>query len=183
MGGGFQGRHLRTCRLGAVKVIHREHTSESMLARFDREVRVAASIATEHIVQVLDSGKDPSSGSPYMVMELLQGEDVGQLLSRLGPIPIDLALRITAQACIGLEKAHQAGIVHRDIKPANLFLNRREDGSIVVKVLDFGIAKLTVDPSEQGETQGLTRTGAMLGTPLYMSPEQARSLKHIDHRS
>src|SRR4029079_5501211 len=115
-------------------------------------------------------------------MELLQREDLQHLLDRVGKLEPDTALRITAQICLGLQKAHEARVVHRDIKPANVFLARRGDGEIVVKVLDFGVAKIKPEPSAQsGATTGLTRTGGILGSPLYMAPEQARGLSNIDY--
>jgi serine/threonine-protein kinase len=116
-------------------------------------------------------------------MEYLVGEDLGQLFRRIGTLPADLALRITAQACLGLQKASEAHVVHRDIKPANLFLAQGPGGRITVKILDFGIAKIKMDQAQITDTTGLTRTGSMLGSPLFMSPEQARGSKHIDHRA
>jgi serine/threonine protein kinase len=152
-----------------------------LVTRFQREARAAGSSETTHIAQVFDTGTDPSTGVIYMAMELLRGEDVQQLLKRLGKLPLGLALRLVGQASIGLGKAHGAGVIHRDIKPANLFLSRLDSGEIILKVVDFGIAKM-VDPVNQEET-GLTVTGGMLGSPLYMSPEQAKGRKDIDHRT
>jgi eukaryotic-like serine/threonine-protein kinase len=158
---------------------------KALIGRFHREAKVAGSIETEHIVRVLDTGTDATSGRPFMVMEYLEGEDLGQLFRRVGTISADLALRITAQACLGLQKAYEAHVVHRDIKPANIFLARRggPGGAIVAKILDFGIAKIKMDQAQITDTTGLTRTGSMLGSPLFMSPEQARGSKHIDHRA
>jgi eukaryotic-like serine/threonine-protein kinase len=153
-----------------------------MVRRFQREARAAGSIETPHIVQVLDTGTDAGSGVIYMVMELLRGEDLQQLMKRLGKLSPQLSLRLVGQACIGLGKAHEAGVIHRDIKPANLFLSRHENGEITVKVVDFGIAKIKVDVAAAEEAE-LTRTGGMLGSPLYMSPEQATGRKTIDHRT
>ncbi|XXX77107.1 serine/threonine-protein kinase [Sorangium sp. So ce134] len=174
-----QGRRV------AVKVMSGEIVhSRSAMERFDREARAASAIQTEHIVRVLDTGVDRETGSPFLVMELLRGEDLAQLLARLGPLPPRLALRIVAQACVGLQKAHDAGVVHRDIKPANLFLAHREEGAgLIVKLLDFGIAKIRPAHEPRRDTTGLTRSGSMLGTPRYMSPEQARGIKDIDHRT
>jgi serine/threonine-protein kinase len=132
---------------------------------------------------VLDTGTDPESGLPYMVMEYMVGEDVQQLLRRAAPLSPELALRIVAQTCLGLQKAHDTGVVHRDIKPANLFLNKSDGGNVIVKVLDFGIAKVKMETASEAGDAGLTRTGTMLGSPLYMSPEQARGMKTIDHRA
>src|SRR5204862_7444364 len=100
------------------------------------EAMASGAIETQHIVQVLDTGTDPASGLPFMVMEYLIGEDLAAMLHRLKILPPELALRITAQICLGLQKAHAANVVHRDIKPGNLFLSKREDGGLIVKLLD-----------------------------------------------
>ena len=168
----------------AVKVIMTElANNKTLVGRFEREARAAAAIDTPHITKTLDTGTDPVTGLPYLVMELLDGEDLDQLLKDLGPLPPDVALRVAAQACLALQKAHEARVLHRDIKPANLFLARHPGGRIV-KLLDFGVAKVRPEVSRSNaETAGLTRTGSMLGSPLYMSPEQARGYKDIDFRS
>ncbi len=168
----------------AVKVIMTELANNTTLVgRFSREARAASAIDTPYIAKCTDAGTDPLTGQPYLVMELLDGEDIDQLGQRLGPLPADLALRIAAQACMALVKAHEARVLHRDIKPANLFLHR-QDGHRVVKLLDFGVAKVKPEVTRSNaETAGLTRTGSMLGSPLYMSPEQARGYKDIDFRS
>jgi serine/threonine protein kinase len=170
----------------AVKVITAEMAkNETLMGRFSREAKAATTIDTPHIVKVFDEGTDDATGLPYLVMELLDGEDVQQLIRRLGQLSPELALRITAQACMGLQKAHDGRIIHRDIKPANFFLARTgRGGERVVKLLDFGIAKISRDPADdKASTAGLTRTGSMLGSPLYMSPEQARGHKDIDRRA
>ncbi len=154
-----------------------------VIDRFQREARAAGAIDTQHIAQVLDLGMDPATNTPYMVMELLVGEDLQKLLLRLGPLDPDLALRIIAQACIGLQKAHEAQVIHRDIKPANIFLAKRDADEHVVKLLDFGIAKMKVDLLNDEDASKLTATGSILGSPAYMSPEQVRGWKNIDHRS
>jgi serine/threonine-protein kinase len=121
-----------------------------------------------------------------MVLEYLEGEDLQRVLRRTGPLDPDLALRIVAQACVGLQRAHEASVVHRDIKPANLYLAKRagKPDELVVKILDFGVAKIMTDPGEDGvHGDGLTRTGSLLGSPMYMSPEQARSVKKVDGRA
>jgi len=185
MGAVYEARHRGTGRRVAVKVIAAASLAKNpeVVARFQREAMASGAIESQYIAQVLDTGIDPSTGSPYTVMELLSGEDLQQAILRLGALAPDVALRITAQACLGLRKAHESQVVHRDIKPANLFLAKREDGDIVVKLLDFGIAKVTQDQLAASENAGLTRTGAMLGSPLYMSPEQARGKRDIDHRT
>src|SRR5258708_8381308 len=118
-----------------------------------------------------------------MVMELLRGEDLGQLLTNIGTLPIHEAVDYVLQACHAIAEAHAMGIVHRDLKPSNLFLTRRSDGTPLVKVLDFGISK-AMDPDTTGPfSVNLTATSAMMGSPLYMSPEQVRNAKQVDTRA
>ncbi|WP_437484906.1 serine/threonine-protein kinase [Sorangium sp. So ce1014] len=184
MGAVYQAEHTGTGRRVALKVITGElGNRQDIIDRFWREARAAGRIDTQHITQVLDSGVDRDRNLPYLVMELLSGEDFLGFVKKTGPIAPEVALRLIAQACLGLRKAHDAGVVHRDIKPANLFLARRDAGEIIVKILDFGIAKVVMDQAQETETAGLTKTGSLLGSPLYMSPEQALGSKHIDHRS
>jgi serine/threonine-protein kinase len=128
-------------------------------------------------------GTDERSGSPYMVMERLYGEDLSQVMRRVGPMPPDISCSLMAQTAMGVAKAHEEGVIHRDIKPANLFMHDGDTGQIVVKILDFGIAKVRMDALQRAEEGGLTRTGSMLGSPHYMSPEQAQGLRSIDHRT
>lgn len=182
MGSVHEAEHIETGERVALKCIDGDLLvrGKGSVERFQREARAMGSIDTEHAVRVLDAGTDPESKAPYMAMELLEGEDLQHLLDRVGSLEPDAALRIAAQACLGLQKAHEARVVHRDIKPANLFLARRGDGEIVVKILDFGIAKIKPEPSQGGPTTGLTRTGGLIGSPLFMSPEQARGLRDID---
>ncbi len=184
MGTVYEARHTNTGRFVALKEIVGDDAlrkNPQIIERFQREARAMGAIDTVHIAPVLDSGTDEDTDHPYLVMELVKGEDLQQLLARLGPLPEELALRIAAQACVGLAHAHEAGVVHRDIKPANLFLARSRDGSIVVKLLDFGIARMR-DPMTP-QNFSLTATGSMLGSPLYMSPEQALGKKTLDHRT
>jgi serine/threonine-protein kinase len=185
MGAVYEAVHLGTHRRVALKVIlgNATHHSPDVIARFVREAKAAGAIDTQHIVQVLDFGTDTEQGVPYLAMEFLAGEDLDHVMERLGPLSPDLATRIVGQACIGLQKAHDAGVVHRDIKPANLYLARRDGGEIIVKILDFGIAKVKLDHLGHSENQQLTRTGSVLGSPRYMSPEQAKGLRTIDHRT
>jgi len=168
----------------AVKVINDDAVAkdEVLVTRFEREALAASKILSPHIVEIFDAGHDPQTGHPYMVMEMLDGENALQVLNRLGPLPPQLAIRIGIQTCEGLARAHEAGVVHRDIKPANLFLADKGD-EVVVKLLDFGVAKFKMDQASESQNQSLTRTGSMLGSPMYMSPEQARGLKTIDHRA
>lgn len=152
-----------------------------VVARFLREARSAARLKSEHVARVLDVGELPT-GSPYMVMEYLEGSDLEGVLAQRGPLPIEEAVLHVLQACEAIAEAHAAGIVHRDLKPANLFLTRTPDGSGSVKVLDFGISK---DTTEDGgdESASLTRTTAVLGSPSYMAPEQMRSTRDADARA
>src|SRR5271170_6253588 len=185
MGAVYEARHLGTARRVAVKVISSESLSKSAeaVSRFQREAMASGAIESQYIATVLDTGVDPATGSPYMVMELLVGEDIEQTLRRIGPFQPELALRVIGQACLGLQKAHEANVVHRDIKPANIFLTRRDGGEVVAKLLDFGIAKMKTESFTSSEGKSLTRTGTMLGSPLYMSPEQALGRKNSDHRT
>ena len=185
MGSVFEAIDLETGLRVAVKVITAEAAAnETLMGRFVREAKAAAAIDTPHIVRVLGFGRDEERQLPFLVLEYLEGEDLHQLIKRLGPLAPDLALRIAAQACLGLQRAHEAGIVHRDIKPANFFLAQAEGGQRLIKLLDFGVAKIEAEPIAMGgEAGALTRTGSMLGSPLYMSPEQARGRRDLDQRS
>ncbi|XYH94553.1 serine/threonine-protein kinase [Sorangium sp. So ce1128] len=180
MGAVYEARHTGTGRRVAVKVILGQAADDDLVRRFQREARAVGAVESEHIAQVFDTGRDRETGAPYIAMEFLEGEDVQALIERLGPLPVDLALRIGLQACLGLERAHEAGIVHRDIKPANLFLARKQGGQRVIKLLDFGVAKVADNSLGNG---GMTKSGALLGSPLYMSPEQARGSGAVDARS
>ncbi|MEJ7728421.1 MAG: protein kinase [Polyangiaceae bacterium] len=184
MGAVFDARNELTQRRVALKRIRRVGgaADPERVARFQREARAAGAIDTPHIVQVLDAGTDDATGDPFLVLEHLSGEDAKQLLARVGPLPVELAVRVAAQAALGLCKAHQAGVVHRDIKPANLLLARTGDGEVVVKICDFGIAKVQPEEALGDGERTLTRTGTMIGSPAYMSPEQAQGLKSSDHR-
>ncbi len=185
MGAVYRARALDSGRPLAIKLIVNEAVAkdEVLVARFQREAEAAAKVVTPHIVEIVDFGRDRETGSPFMVMELLDGESVRAVLQRIGPFSPDLAARIGAQVCQGLEHAHQAGVVHRDIKPANLFLASAEGEERIVKLLDFGVAKFKMDHAMEDGNRSLTHTGNVLGSPMYMSPEQARGLKTIDHRA
>ncbi len=148
-----------------------------MVARFVREARASAQLRSEHICKVSDVGT-LETNVPYIVMELLAGRDLATLLEEAGALPITLAVHYVLQACLGVAEAHAHSIVHRDLKPANLFLTSRPDGSVLIKVLDFGIAKATKDIDFS-----LTRTDTVIGSPGYMSPEQLRSARDADSRT
>jgi eukaryotic-like serine/threonine-protein kinase len=148
-------------------------------ARFLREAAVCATIAHPNVVPVLDHGIDAATDVPYLVMPLLEGEDLAAVLDRVRWLDPEPAIALVVQACSGLAAVHAHGIVHRDVKPSNLFLERRGT-EVVVKVTDFGLAK-AFDPSP--DRGALTATGRFMGTPQYVSPEQAVSAKHVDVRS
>jgi eukaryotic-like serine/threonine-protein kinase len=166
MGAVYEVVHLETERRRALKVMHPHSLqSEELRERFKREARVAAHIESDFIVDVFDAGVDVETGMPFLVMELLRGEELGKRLQRLGRLlPLEVVTHVRHVA-MALEKTHRASIVHRDIKPENLFLTEREDGPPRIKVLDFGIAKIVAESMTAGLTQSL-------GTPLYMAPEQ-----------
>ncbi|WP_437627944.1 serine/threonine protein kinase [Sorangium sp. So ce1151] len=185
MGSVYEAEHTATGRRCAIKVISSVDLTRDpkVVHRFQREARAAGAIDTQHITQVLDAGVDRETRLPFLAMEFLAGEDLQHLLLRTGPLSPDVALRIAVHCCLGLMKAHEAGVVHRDIKPHNLFLARRDAGEIIVKLLDFGIAKVKMDQANETEGADLTRTGSLVGSPLYMSPEQAVGQREIDHRT
>ncbi len=151
------------------------------VARFEREARAAVKIKSEHIARVSDVGT-LDDGAPYMVMEYLSGRDLSEVLQERGRLTLEDASDYLLQACEAIAEAHVLGIVHRDLKPANLFLTHRKDGSSCVKVLDFGISKIT-NPSGTDRDQAMTRTSQIMGSPLYMSPEQLSSARDVDMRS
>jgi eukaryotic-like serine/threonine-protein kinase len=174
-------RHVELDQLVAIKFVREEAiASEDAVQRFLREARAAVRLKSEHVARVLDVGK-LESGAPYMVMEFLEGSDLGKILSERGPLPADSAADWILQACEAVAEAHAAGIVHRDLKPENLFLARTVGGGQKIKVLDFGVSKAIGGAS--GEMSSLTRTRAMLGSPLYMAPEQMRSSRDVDARA
>jgi serine/threonine-protein kinase len=146
--------------------------------RFAREARAAVRITGENVARVLDVGT-LDSGAPYMVMEYLDGADLGAWLVQRGPLPVEQAVDFVLQACVAVANAHRLGIVHRDLKPANLFAVRGSDGQFVIKVLDFGISKVT-NLSSSGGGAAMTQTAAVMGSPLYMSPEQMQSTRDVD---
>ena len=146
-------------------------------ARFAREIDASARLVHKNVLSLLDAGVDDATGAPYLVMPRMRGEDLGQLLARVKVLEPSVAVPLVIQACRGIAAGHAAGIIHRDIKPSNLFLEE-EDGVIVVKVSDFGLAKV-----QDAGIESLTSSGALLGTPHYMSPEQAENAKRVDART
>lgn len=181
MGAVWEGVHESLGTRVAVKFIDAEYaTSDDLRRRFVNEAKAAARLRSKHVVQVYDQGVG-EDGRPFIVMEFLAGEPLDQRLSRLGRLAPKETARIALHVARALAKAHESGIVHRDLKPENVFLVRdEEDDMDIAKVVDFGIAKFTDGP---GTSSSSTRTGAVLGTPQYMSPEQARGLRSLDHRT
>jgi len=165
----------------AVKFIHdRGMANEVATARFMREARLAASVQHRFVIDIFDFGTT-EGGEPYMVMELLQGEPLADRITRGPPIPVKTFVRLMMEALSGLEAVHKANIVHRDLKPENIFLIHDADGGFP-KLLDFGISRS--DHGATGERANrLTKEGVLLGTPWYMSPEQVRGRRDIDHRT
>jgi serine/threonine protein kinase len=161
--------HARTGEHLALKLLHsRALIGEAAIARFQREARVAARIKSEHVVRVIDADVAPElDGAPYLVMELLSGQDLAQACGD-APQPPERTLGWLRQLASALDKAHEAGVVHRDLKPENVFLARQPGGGVILKVLDFGLAKVTL-----GDLTASTASGEILGTPLFMAPEQA----------
>ncbi|HEY4243971.1 MAG TPA: serine/threonine-protein kinase [Kofleriaceae bacterium] len=170
--------HLHLNQKVALKFLLPEvMTNDVIVERFLREARASAALRGEHVCRVSDVGT-LDGGEPYIVMELLEGRDLASLLAGNGPLPIQAVVDYVLQTCLGLSEAHALGIVHRDLKPGNLFLTRRPDGTPLVKVLDFGIAK-----AQESAALDLTRTASVMGSPGYMSPEQLRSARDVDARS
>ncbi|HVU00289.1 MAG TPA: serine/threonine-protein kinase [Polyangiaceae bacterium] len=166
----------------AIKFLLPEYAQhQEASARFLREARAAVKIQSDHVARVIDVGT-LDTGSPYMVMEYLEGKDLAGVLEDRQTLPVEEAVAHVLEACDAIAEAHSVGIVHRDLKPANLFLAKQPDGSARIKVLDFGISKATVT-SSTGIDPSLTRTSSMMGSPLYMSPEQMKSAKNVDPRT
>jgi serine/threonine protein kinase len=178
MGAVYEGQHLRLGQRVAIKVMAADlAASREALARFRREAEVTSRIRHPHIVHVFDVGSAPS-GEPFLVMEYLDGEDLEHRIARLGKLSIAAAVHIVKQTAAALAAAHGQGIVHRDLKPANIFLLELAGEADFVKIVDFGISKV------KAATTKLTRSSVVMGTPDYMSPEQARGrIDEIDHRT
>lgn len=173
--------HLQLDQQVALKFLLPSALSQSELeARFAQEARAAAKIKSEHVVRVIDVSV-LENGAPYIVMEYLEGTDLAKQLARRGPLPVRLAVSHILQACEALAEAHTAGIVHRDLKLSNLFVASYPDGAPCIKILDFGISKYNIPGSDPDLS--MTDTAAVMGSPLYMSPEQMRSTRNVDGRS
>jgi serine/threonine protein kinase len=159
----------------AIKVLHAAHNPVA-LQRFQREATITSELGHDHIIEVYDFAV-AENGMPYLVMELLEGEDLARRLARSAPMALDVVVRLTQQIALGLDAAHREGVVHRDLKPQNIFLCRRPDGSDFVKLLDFGVSKVR-------DSSSITGDNMITGTPSYMSPEQAEGhLDDVDHRT
>jgi hypothetical protein len=179
MGVVVAARHLQLDTKVAIKfLLPGMLASPEAVSRFAREARAAVKITGEHVARVFDVGT-LETGAPYMVMEFLEGGDLAAWVQQRGALPVETAVDFVLQACVAVTEAHSLGIVHRDIKPANLFCIRRADGQLTIKVLDFGISKVT-DLGGSGPGMSVTKTSAMMGSPLYMSPEQMQSSKDVD---
>jgi len=173
--------HLQLDQQVALKFLLPGSLSQSELeARFAQEARAAARIKSEHVARVIDVST-LDSGEPYIVMEYLEGSDLAKQLARRGPLPVPQAVAYVLQACEALAEAHAYGIVHRDLKLSNLFMASYPDGTPCIKILDFGISKYNLPGSDPDLS--MTSTAAVMGSPLYMSPEQLRSSRNVDARS
>jgi len=177
MGAVYKVEHLAMGKMAAMKVLHASLTQDREVAqRFRREAEAVSRLSSPNTVQVFDFGE--SGGSMYLVMELCKGEDLGAILRRDGPLAFGRLALMMMQVCDALSEAHELGIIHRDLKPENLLVSRARDGRDLVKVLDFGLAKLR----DSEEHNAVTARGSLVGTPFYMSPEQIRA-EELDARS
>jgi len=172
-------RHVELQERVAVKLMFADDSDEDAMRRFVREARAAAKLESSHVVHVTDVGS-LGDGRAYLVMEYLDGQDLSQVIAVRGRLPSSEAVDYLLQACEAIGEAHSLGIVHRDIKPSNLFLSRRRDRTPHIKVLDFGISKMATPSIAR---MPITATSTLMGSPLYMSPEQLTSTKHVDARS
>jgi len=180
MGSVWRAEHLELGSHCAVKLIDEDLAESTMVrARFRREAKAAAALSSDHVVRTFDYGVD--DGTPYIAMELLTGESLDQRIKRVGRLSANELAELLAQVALALERAHRQGLVHRDLKPGNLFVAKSDNGRDCVKLLDFGIAKSL--RSDDDLAVGPTRTGSMVGSPAYMSPEQLRNAAGIDPAS
>lgn len=183
MGAVWRGRHLITKKHVALKLLKQGFpANEKLLKRFLREARAVSAVQHPNVVQVHDVIQ-LEDGAPAMVMDLLEGEDLAHKLARVGRLELDEFCRLLLPVVSAVGCAHAAGIVHRDLKPDNIMLHQQADGSVVPKVLDFGIAKLSASEGDAASTANLTQTGAVMGTAHYMPPEQVFGEKDVDQRA
>jgi serine/threonine-protein kinase len=173
--------HVQLGERVALKFLHVRSPSEGedFQARFRREAKVSARLKNEHVTRVIDVGLFQGK-VPFMVMDFLVGTDLRELVKTNGPLPLHVALDYVTQICIGIAEAHALGIVHRDLKSGNLFVTKQADGTDLIKILDFGISKWKAEQEATGEG---TKTGVILGSPKYMSPEQMFGSAEVDHRA
>ncbi len=181
MGVVVAAKHIQLGQRVAIKVLHHQSGDAAQsVARFLTEAKASALLRSEHVVKVSDVGM-LDGGAPFMVMEFLDGADLASVLDQEGPLPAPIAVDFVLQALEGLAAAHAARLVHRDLKPGNIFRTSRDDGSTIIKVLDFGVSKASsADMRAEGT---VTTTDAVFGSPLYMSPEQMQSATRVDERS
>jgi serine/threonine protein kinase len=181
MGTVYEAEHGWTKRRVALKLLRAElSTNERVVSRFLREARACARLSHPNLVDVLDMGQDEHDGALFLAQELVEGDTLRERLRARGRLPVAEAIALTVAIARGLEAAHRAGIVHRDVKPENVMVSEAPDGSTAPKLIDFGVAR-ELEPSNPSQTR--TSLGVPIGTPLYMSPEQARAGGAIDHRS
>ncbi|MBW2453766.1 MAG: protein kinase [Deltaproteobacteria bacterium] len=187
MGSVYEAENIVIGKPVALKFLHMNaQQDETSLARFQQEARAISAVQSAHIVQVFDWGRD-EGGHPFLVMELLAGSDLSERIKQLGRIAVADAVRYAVESLRGLKRVHAAGIVHRDLKPENLYLMPGDDDLAHVKIVDFGLSKLVeqteLDRPGFEQSARITQAGAVVGTPLYMSPEQVEALDEIDHRA
>jgi serine/threonine-protein kinase len=177
MGTVYRGRHLFLDRPVAIKILNRRFgEGEAARERFRREAKASARLQHDNAVRVTDFG-ETATGLVYIVMELLEGRTLREIIVKEAPLEIARSVSIMLQTSDAVAAAHDAGIIHRDLKPANILVVQKSDTPLLIKVLDFGIAKLAVDSFDEDDVKDLTQIGAMIGTPRYMSPEQCDGLK------
>jgi serine/threonine-protein kinase len=183
MGAVYEAEHLSLDRRVALKLLKRDLASSGRArARFEREARAAGRVDHDNVCEVIDVGVT-EDGAPFLAMPLLRGQTLGDLLSDQGALDVSRAADIMRQVLSALSAAHGRGLIHRDLKPDNVFLTKVGDRADFVKLLDFGIAKLGIEPGAADHDRPLTDTGAVMGTPHYMSPEQARGARAVDERA
>src|SRR5690606_34687538 len=178
----YEAENIDIGKRVAVKILAAELiTSRVVRERFLREARAAAAVRSPYICDVYDSGM--YEDRPFLVMELLEGESLYDMMTRVRKLDVETTLRIATHTARALARAHESNVVHRDLKPENIFLTRDEDGALLAKILDFGLAKFYEPTGADARTVRLTREGALFGTPAYMSPEQAKGQGEVDHRA
>jgi eukaryotic-like serine/threonine-protein kinase len=179
MGVVFEATHLGLGRAVAIKVVRSDRSGDDAATRLVREARIVGTLRSRHVAQILDVGTH--DGEPFLVMERLHGRTVQEVVISEGPLAIETVADIVIQACHALDDAHRHGVVHRDIKPSNLFLASEDGEPPILKVIDFGISKSL--PLEGAGGHAETKTGTLLGSPAFMSPEQIRSARDVDART